>query len=150
MKFGYGVGSNFLTGAPSEFEDLLILQLCMNPQCINPNWLITKQGYIQANLHNQIAIRKQMTKLCPCLEAHNFHHKLHILNEAIIRCSISSYAHHSYNFLQYECRAYHCIAPFNGVIEPHQDGHIHWHIMLYSNVLSSELLETTAVLSTVP
>jgi hypothetical protein len=32
MRYRYGVGSNFITGAPSEFEDLLMLRLCMKPK----------------------------------------------------------------------------------------------------------------------
>jgi hypothetical protein len=35
----------------------------------------------------------------------------------------------------------------NGVIEPQQDGRLHWHIMLYSSVLSPELLEKAAAAS---
>jgi hypothetical protein len=34
------------------------------------------------------------------------------------------------------------------VIEPQQDGHLHWHIMLYSSVLSPEMLEKTAAAPT--
>ena len=30
--YHYGVGSNFITGAPPEFEDLLTLRLCMKPK----------------------------------------------------------------------------------------------------------------------
>jgi hypothetical protein len=48
------------------------------------------------------------------------------------------------DFLQYEHRAYHRIAAFSSVVEPQQDGHLHWHIMLYSRVLSLELLEKVA------
>jgi hypothetical protein len=56
--------------------------------------------------------------------------------------------HQSHDYLQYDCRAYHCIAAFNGVIEPKQDGRLHsWHIMLYSSVLSPELLEKAAAAS---
>ncbi len=33
------------------------------------------------------------------------------------------------------------------MIEPQQDGHLHWHIMLYSGVLLPELLEKTAAAS---
>jgi hypothetical protein len=33
------------------------------------------------------------------------------------------------------------------VIEPQQDSHLHWHIMLYSSVLSPELLEKAAAVS---
>ncbi len=33
------------------------------------------------------------------------------------------------------------------MIEPQQDGHLHWHIMLYSSVLSPELLEKAAAAS---
>jgi hypothetical protein len=33
------------------------------------------------------------------------------------------------------------------VIEPQQDGCLHWHIMLYSSVLSPELLEQAAAAS---
>jgi hypothetical protein len=32
MQYGYVVGSNFITGAPPEFEDLLTLRLCMKPK----------------------------------------------------------------------------------------------------------------------
>ncbi len=48
---------------------------------------------------------------------------------------------------QYDQCAYHCIAAFNGVIEPQQDGCLHWHIILYSSVLSPELLEKAAAAS---
>ncbi len=33
------------------------------------------------------------------------------------------------------------------MIEPQQDGPLHWHIMLYSSVLSSKLLEKAAAAS---
>ncbi len=33
------------------------------------------------------------------------------------------------------------------MIEPQQNGHLHWHIMLYSSVLSPELLEKAAAAS---
>ncbi len=91
MQSRYGVGSNFITGAPPEFEDLLTLQLCMNPKFNNSNCHISKQGFKQVNLPDQVcnetAIRMRMTKLCPFLEAQNFHHKLHILLEAVIDAS---------------------------------------------------------------
>ncbi len=31
MQYCYGVGSNFIMGAPPEFEDLVTLRLCMKP-----------------------------------------------------------------------------------------------------------------------
>jgi hypothetical protein len=37
MQYRYGVGSNFITGAPPEFEDLLTLQLCMKPNLMIQN-----------------------------------------------------------------------------------------------------------------
>ena len=36
MRYRYGVGSNFLTGAPGEFEDLMTLRLCLNPKFNRP------------------------------------------------------------------------------------------------------------------
>jgi hypothetical protein len=36
MQYHYEVGSNFITGAPPEFEDLLTLQLCMKPKFNDP------------------------------------------------------------------------------------------------------------------
>ncbi len=45
MQFRYSVGSNSITGAPPEFEDLLTLQLCMNPKFNNPNCHISRQGF---------------------------------------------------------------------------------------------------------
>ncbi len=60
-----------------------------------------------------------MTKQQPFPEAQNFHHVLQILVEAIIGCKTSSDTHCSHDYLQYDHRAYHHIAAFNGVIEHH-------------------------------
>jgi hypothetical protein len=72
---------------------------------------------------------------------------LQILLEAIIGCNTSSETCWSHDYFQYDCRTYHCIAAFNGVIELQQDGHLHWHIMMYSSVLSPELSEKAAAAS---
>ncbi len=45
MQYCYGVGSNFITEAPPEFEDLLMLRLCMKPKYNDPNCAISKQGF---------------------------------------------------------------------------------------------------------
>ncbi len=45
MQYHYGVGSNFITGAPPEFEDLLTMRLCMTPEHNDPNCVISKQGF---------------------------------------------------------------------------------------------------------
>ncbi len=42
MRYHYGVGSNFITGAPPEFENLLTLRLCMKPKYNDPNCVILK------------------------------------------------------------------------------------------------------------
>ncbi len=78
------------------------------------------------------------------LEAEYFHHKLYIFLKAVIGCKTSSETRHSHDYLQYERRAYHCIAALNGVIEPQRDGRLHWHIVIYSSVLSPELLQKAA------
>ncbi len=83
------------------------------------------------------------------MEAQNFHHKLQILLQAVIGCTTSSETRQSHDYFQYDQRAHHCIAAFNGVIEPQQDGRLHWHIMLYSSVLSPELLEKAAAASSI-
>ncbi len=102
MQYHYGVGSNFITGAPPEVEDLLMLRLCMKPKYNDPNCVISKQGFTQSDLlnplHNKTSIRMHMTKQQPFLEAQNFHHKLQILLEAIIRCKTSSETHQSHDF----------------------------------------------------
>ncbi len=72
---------------------------------------------------------------------------MQIVLEAIIGCKTSSETRRSHHYLQYDQRAYHHIAAFNGVIEPQQDGQLHSHIMLYSSVLSPELLEKAAAAS---
>jgi hypothetical protein len=99
-------------------------------------------------VRNETAIRMRMTKLHPFLEAQNFHHKLRIFLEAIIGCKSSLDTRQSHDYLQYKRRAYHRIVAFSGVIEPQQDGRLHWHIMLYSSVLSPELLEKAAAAPT--
>jgi hypothetical protein len=42
MQYCYGVGSNFITGALPEIEDLLTLRLCMKPKYNDTNCVISK------------------------------------------------------------------------------------------------------------
>ncbi len=106
MRYRYGVGSNFITGAAPEFEDLLTLRLCMKPKYNDPKCVILKQGFTQSDLPDQICnetlIRLRMTKQWPFLEAQNFHHKLKILFEAIIGCKASSETCQSHDYFQYD------------------------------------------------
>ncbi len=106
MRYRYGVGSNFITGAPPEFEDLLMLRLCMKPKYDDPNCVISKQGFTQSDLPdskcNKTSIRMRMTKQRPFLEAQNFHHKLQILLEAIIGCKTSYKTQRSHDYFQYD------------------------------------------------
>ncbi len=44
MRYRYGVGSNFMTGVPPEFEDLQTLRFCMKPKYNDPNCVILKGG----------------------------------------------------------------------------------------------------------
>ncbi len=122
MRYCYGVGSKFITGAPPEFEDLLTLRLCMKPKYNDPNCVISQQGFTESDLpdpiRNETSIHMRMTKQRPFLEAQNFHQKLQILLEAIIGCKTSSETCRSHDYFQYDQRAYHCIAAFNGVMEP--------------------------------
>ncbi len=66
MLYCYGVGSNFIIGAPPEFEDLLTLRLCMKPKYNDPNCVISKQGSTLSDLPNPIgnetSICMRMTK----------------------------------------------------------------------------------------
>ncbi len=66
MRYCYGVGSNFITGARPEFEDLLTLRVCMKPKYNDPNYVIIKQGFKQSDLPNPIcnitSIRMRITK----------------------------------------------------------------------------------------
>jgi hypothetical protein len=66
MQYCYGFGSNFITGAPPEFEDLLTLRLCMKPKYNDPNCVVSKRGFTQSDLPNPIcnktSIRMHMTK----------------------------------------------------------------------------------------
>ncbi len=72
---------------------------------------------------------------------------MQIFLEAIIGCKTSLETCQSHDYFQYDHPAYHHIAAFNHVIELQQDGHLHWHMMLYSSVLSPELLEKVAAAS---
>jgi hypothetical protein len=54
MQYCYGVGSNFITGAPAEFEDLLMLRLYMKPKYNDPNCVILKQGFTRSDLPDPI------------------------------------------------------------------------------------------------
>jgi hypothetical protein len=106
MRYHYGVGSNFITSAPPEVEDLLTLRLCMKPKFNDPKCMNSKQGFTGSNLPDQICnetvIRMQMTKQQTFLEAQTFHQKLQILVEAIIGCKTSSDTCCSYDYLYYD------------------------------------------------
>jgi hypothetical protein len=105
MRYCYGVGSNFITGAPPEFEDLVTLRLCMKPKYNDPNCAISKQGLTQSDLPdsicNETSIRMRMTKQRPFLETQTFHHKLQILLKAIIGCKTSYKTRQSHDYFQY-------------------------------------------------
>jgi hypothetical protein len=58
MQYCYGAGSNFITGAPPEFEDLLTLGFCMRPKLSDPKCVISKQGS-----RNQIFLIKYIMNL---------------------------------------------------------------------------------------
>ncbi len=94
MRYRYGVGSNFLTGVPGEFEDLMTLRLCLNSKFNCPFCYISEEGFTRDDLPYQIrndtAIRIRLSKLRPLLEAEYFHHKLNILLKAVIGCKTSS------------------------------------------------------------
>ncbi len=94
MRYRYGVGSIFLTGAPGEFEDLMALRLCLNPKFNRPFCYISEEGSMRDDLpyriRNDTAIQIRLTKLRPLLEAEYFHHKLNILLKAVIGCKTSS------------------------------------------------------------
>jgi hypothetical protein len=106
MRYCYGVGSNFITGAPPEFKDVLTLRLCMKPKYNDPNCVISKQGFTQSDLPNPIcnetSIPICMTKQQPFPEAQNIHHKLQIVLEAIIGCKTSSETRRSHDYFQYD------------------------------------------------
>ncbi len=106
MQYCYGVGLNFITGAPPEFEDLLTLRLYMKPKYNDPNCAISKQGFTQSNLpdsiRNKTTIRMHMTKQQPFLEAQNCYHKLQILLKAIIGCKTSYKTRQSHDYFQYD------------------------------------------------
>ncbi len=92
MQFHYRVSSNFITGAPPEFEDFDIATV--HESKISTIQIVTFQNKVlNVNLpdqvHNETAICMRMTKLRPFLEAQTFHHKLHIFLGAIIGCRSS-------------------------------------------------------------
>jgi hypothetical protein len=49
MRYCYVVGSNFIIGAPPEFEDLLTLRLCRKPKYNDPTCVISKRGFTQSD-----------------------------------------------------------------------------------------------------
>ncbi len=94
MQLCYGVGSNFITGAPPKFEDLMTLRLCMNPKLNDPSCQISKQSFQRNDLPDHVrydtAIFLKMTALRPLLQAQHFNHKLRILLEVVIGYKSSS------------------------------------------------------------
>ncbi len=67
MQYCYGVGSNFIIGAPPEFEDLLKLRLCMKPKYNDPNCVISKQSFTRSDLPDPI---RNKTSICMRITKH--------------------------------------------------------------------------------
>jgi hypothetical protein len=61
-----GLAQISLLVRPPEFEDLLTLHFCMKPKFNDPKGVISKQGFTQSKLPDQIcnetSIRMHMTK----------------------------------------------------------------------------------------
>ena len=76
MRYRYGVGSNFLTGAPGEFEVLMTLRLCLKPKFNCPNYFISQEEFTRDDLPDQFcddtAILIRLTKTHPLLDAEFF------------------------------------------------------------------------------
>ncbi len=107
MRYHYGVGSNFITCVPPDFEDLLTLRLCMKPKYNDPKCVVSKQGFTLSDdipdpNHDETSICMRLTKQRPFPEAQNFHHKLSILLEAIIGCKTPSETCRSHDYFQYD------------------------------------------------
>ncbi len=78
----------------------------MKPKYNDPKCVISKKGFTQSDLpdqiHNETSIRMRMTKQQPFLEAQHFHHKLQVLLEAIIGCKTSLETRWSHDYIQYD------------------------------------------------
>ena len=123
----------------------MTLRLCLKPKFNCPNCFISREGFTRDDLPDQFRDDTAIRIRRPLLEGEYFHHKLTVFLNAVTGCKTSSETQCSHDYLQYERRAYHRIAAFNGVIELQRDGHLHWHTMIYSSVLSPELLQKTVI-----
>ena len=119
------------------------MRLCLKPKFNCPNCFISQERFTRDDLPDQFrddnAIQIRLPKTRP------LHHKLTVFLNTVIGCKTLSETRRSHDYLQNKHRAYHCIDAFNGVIEPQRDGRLHWHMMIYSSVLSPELLQKTAI-----
>jgi hypothetical protein len=79
MQYRNGVGSNFITGALPEFEDLLTLRLCMKPKYNDPKCVISKQGFTRSDLPDQI-LNETSIDMHITSNDHFWKHKISIIN----------------------------------------------------------------------
>jgi hypothetical protein len=148
-RYRYGNATFFITGAPPEFEDDLVLRTCCISKWNDPSCVISKAGFQRKNLPLDIttntSIRLRITKNRPLLSALCFHQKLDILLRAVVGCPSTKDTRRSNDFDLRNRHSFGKIASVNGVIEPQADGRLHWHINLYGSVISPSLLTRLAM-----
>jgi hypothetical protein len=78
------------------------------------------------------------------LAAQSFQAKFKTLLIDIIQCPSNTDTQVSRHFGERERGAFYITSAFNGVIEPHMGGHLHWYIAFYGSVLIPTILSRLA------
>ncbi|CAN0199302.1 unnamed protein product [Lampetra planeri] len=155
MRLWYGIGSDFLMGSPSEFEDLFVLRLAiMRDTCQwnNANCPLNRTGFTRADLPDDFfsnaGARMAVTRPHPAVGTMSFASHMRILLDDVARCPMAAHTRVSRDYLQWERGAYLNIAAVSGVIEPHKGGWLHRRLNTYSSVLTPSLLTRLAAAPT--
>ena len=149
LHYRYGPLAYFVTAAPAEFEDLNVLRACCVTDWNHPECVLTRAGCTRQDLPEFVTansgVRLRLTKGRPFLQALFFRLKIKIFLNSIVGCPQSKESRRSRDYLEQSRGAFGRVSAVNGVIEPQKEGRLHFHLELYSSVLTPRLLSHLAI-----
>jgi len=148
LHYRYGSLAYFVTASPAEFDDLTVLRACCITDWNLPECALTQPGCTRQDLPDFVTansgVRLRLTKGRPFLQALFFKLKIKIFLNSIVGCPQSKESRRSRDYLEQRRGAFGRVSAVNGVIEPQKEGRLHFHLELYSSVLTPVLLSYLA------
>jgi hypothetical protein len=143
-RIRYGISAHFVTGAPPEHDSLALVRTALMQHWNDPKSALGKAGVTWEDIPEKYRAssfeRLQLARERPDLRARVFEQALKTFLIDIVRCPESKHTRLSRDYLMRERGAYAETAAISATLEAQQEGRMHWHMLLYSSVLTPDLL----------